>query len=155
MLFARTERRQSPGLQLNLSSNNPFRNRAGSPNLASPASLGSPMSAHSGRPVSTNPFLSAFEAETGRDGGVVTGTAVNGGGYGGSSAGGGPRSSSPQKATFELFVRPGTFLVPPPLPRADKPYRSSTAARFMLPSSRCFSSTSTKIPSCPCVRHGH
>ncbi|ORY12495.1 Pal1 cell morphology protein-domain-containing protein [Clohesyomyces aquaticus] len=54
-------RRPSPGLTLELSSNNPFRNRAGSPALPSPA-LGTPHSAGS-RPLSRNPFLSTFEAE--------------------------------------------------------------------------------------------
>ncbi|PSN67898.1 Pal1-domain-containing protein [Corynespora cassiicola Philippines] len=55
------ERRPSPGLSLNLSSNNPFRNRAGSPAAPSPA-LQTPSSAGS-RPMSRNPFLSTFEAE--------------------------------------------------------------------------------------------
>lgn len=55
------DRRASPGLTLNLSSNNPFRNRAASPAGASPA-LHTPNSAGS-RPVSRNPFLQAFEAE--------------------------------------------------------------------------------------------
>ncbi|KAF2476942.1 Pal1-domain-containing protein [Lindgomyces ingoldianus] len=55
------ERRPSPGLTLNLSSNNPFRNRAASPALPSPA-LRTPNSAGS-RPISRNPFLSTFEAE--------------------------------------------------------------------------------------------
>ncbi|KAJ9294509.1 hypothetical protein DTO271G3_6777 [Paecilomyces variotii] len=43
------ERQPSPQLNLNLSSNNPFRNRAVSPSATSPNSTG--------RPVSTNPFL--------------------------------------------------------------------------------------------------
>ncbi|KAK4240129.1 Pal1 cell morphology protein-domain-containing protein [Achaetomium macrosporum] len=46
---------RSPGLLLNLSSNNPFRNRAASP-LASPA-LGSPFDDPPPRPLSRNPFL--------------------------------------------------------------------------------------------------
>lgn len=44
----------SAGLLLNLSSNNPFRNRAVSPSLQSPAS---PFDDPSPRPVSRNPFL--------------------------------------------------------------------------------------------------
>lgn len=43
------ERQPSPQLNINLSSNNPFRNRAVSPSATSPNSTG--------RPVSTNPFL--------------------------------------------------------------------------------------------------
>ncbi|KAF2029345.1 Pal1-domain-containing protein [Setomelanomma holmii] len=60
------ERRPSPGLSLNLSSNNPFRNRAASPALPSPAfaSPNSQQRSSSGsRPMSRNPFLSTFEAE--------------------------------------------------------------------------------------------
>ncbi|EMD60653.1 hypothetical protein GGP41_000955 [Bipolaris sorokiniana] len=60
------ERRPSPGLQLNLSSNNPFR-RAASPGYPSPA-FPSPASATNrsssgSRPMSRNPFISTFEAE--------------------------------------------------------------------------------------------
>ena len=55
------ERRPSPGLTLNLSSNNPFRNRAASPGLSSPASQH--RSSSGSRPMSRNPFLSTFEAE--------------------------------------------------------------------------------------------
>ncbi|KAF2200116.1 Pal1-domain-containing protein [Delitschia confertaspora ATCC 74209] len=55
------ERRPSPGLALNLNSNNPFRNRAGSPAFPSPA-LETPTSAGA-RPASRNPFLQAFESE--------------------------------------------------------------------------------------------
>lgn len=44
----------SPGLQLNLSSNNPFRNRAASPALSN--GQRSPLDAPP-RPVSRNPFL--------------------------------------------------------------------------------------------------
>ena len=55
------ERRPSPGLTLNLSSNNPFRSRTGSPATPSPAL---PTSASAGsRPMSRNPFLATFEAE--------------------------------------------------------------------------------------------
>ncbi|KAL6704107.1 hypothetical protein ACN47E_008770 [Coniothyrium glycines] len=53
------ERRPSPGLSLNLSSNNPFRNRAASPGFPSPANH----STSDTRPMSRNPFLSTFEAE--------------------------------------------------------------------------------------------
>ncbi|KAH7070498.1 Pal1 cell morphology protein-domain-containing protein [Paraphoma chrysanthemicola] len=60
------ERRPSPGLSLNLSSNNPFRNRAASPAQPSPA-FASPTSqqrsSSGSRPMSRNPFLSTFEAE--------------------------------------------------------------------------------------------
>ncbi|KAF2744853.1 Pal1-domain-containing protein [Sporormia fimetaria CBS 119925] len=56
------ERRPSPGLTLNLNSNNPFRNRAASPSLNTPP-LQTPTSAGSGRPMSRNPFVTAFEAE--------------------------------------------------------------------------------------------
>ncbi|KAI4665874.1 uncharacterized protein J4E78_003339 [Alternaria triticimaculans] len=54
------ERRPSPGLQLNLSSNNPFR-RAASPGFPSPASAN--RSSSGSRPMSRNPFISTFEAE--------------------------------------------------------------------------------------------
>ncbi|CAN9262501.1 Pal1-domain-containing protein [Alternaria alternata] len=54
------ERRPSPGLQLNLSSNNPFR-RAASPAFPSPASAN--RSSSGSRPMSRNPFISTFEAE--------------------------------------------------------------------------------------------
>lgn len=47
----------SPGLSINLSSNNPFRNRAGSPLPKSPASPFDDPSPQSSRPVSNNPFL--------------------------------------------------------------------------------------------------
>ncbi|XPS81341.1 hypothetical protein M3J09_013279 [Ascochyta lentis] len=56
------ERRPSPGLSLNLSSNNPFRNRATSPGFPSPANQ-SDRSSSASRPMSRNPFLSTFEAE--------------------------------------------------------------------------------------------
>ncbi|KAH6633564.1 Pal1 cell morphology protein-domain-containing protein [Boeremia exigua] len=56
------ERRPSPGLSLNLSSNNPFRNRASSPGFPSPANQ-SDRSSSASRPMSRNPFLSTFEAE--------------------------------------------------------------------------------------------
>ncbi|KAH3909184.1 hypothetical protein HBI56_237880 [Parastagonospora nodorum] len=56
------DRQPSPGLSPSLSSNNPFRNRAVSPGLQSPASLQDRSSSGS-RPMSRNPFLSTFEAE--------------------------------------------------------------------------------------------
>ncbi|KAI9720837.1 MAG: hypothetical protein M1812_002676 [Candelaria pacifica] len=56
------DRNPSPGLSLNLSSNNPFRNRIPSPNpyhnLPSPQS---PPSSSSARPSSRNPFLDVFD----------------------------------------------------------------------------------------------
>ncbi|KAF2176458.1 Pal1-domain-containing protein [Zopfia rhizophila CBS 207.26] len=55
------ERRPSPGLSLNLNSNNPFRNRAASPAIPSPG-LRTPSSTGS-RPISRNPFLCTFESE--------------------------------------------------------------------------------------------
>ncbi|KAB2570273.1 putative membrane associated protein pal1 protein [Lasiodiplodia theobromae] len=56
------ERRPSPALSLNLSSNNPFRNRAASPQgLPSPSpSLPTPRTTAQ-RPQSRNPFLAEFE----------------------------------------------------------------------------------------------
>ncbi|PGH18085.1 hypothetical protein AJ79_00713 [Helicocarpus griseus UAMH5409] len=51
------DRQPSPRLTVNLGSNNPFRNRASSPSVASPTS---PLSRP--RPVSTNPFLDDSEA---------------------------------------------------------------------------------------------
>ncbi|KAF3044178.1 hypothetical protein E8E11_003457 [Didymella keratinophila] len=57
-----TKRRPSPGLSINLSSNNPFRNRATSPGFPSPANQ-SDRSSSASRPMSRNPFLSTFEAE--------------------------------------------------------------------------------------------
>jgi hypothetical protein len=60
------ERRPSPGLQLNLSSNNPFRRAASpgypSPGFPSPASATNRSSSGS-RPMSRNPFITTFEAE--------------------------------------------------------------------------------------------
>ena len=50
----------SPGLTLNLSSNNPFRNRAASPNSFSPPPPHSPFDDPPHRPVSRNPFLDPF-----------------------------------------------------------------------------------------------
>jgi len=50
------EDRANPGLTLNLGSNNPFRNRAVSPNNLSPA-LASPFDDPPPRPTSRNPFL--------------------------------------------------------------------------------------------------
>lgn len=59
-----TERRPSPGLSLNLPSNNPFRNRTSSP-LPSPNDQNRASSAS--RPMSSrNPFLTTFEAEFNR-----------------------------------------------------------------------------------------
>src|ERR1700761_5658913 len=64
------QQRPSPNLILGLNSNNPFRNpRTASPALPSPAIpspqsdpfVTTPLSAT--RPVSTNPFLAAFEQE--------------------------------------------------------------------------------------------
>ncbi|KZM20026.1 hypothetical protein ST47_g8869 [Ascochyta rabiei] len=61
------ERRLSPGPSPNLSSNNPFRNRATSPAFPSPAfpspANQSDRSSSASRPMSRNPFLSTFEAE--------------------------------------------------------------------------------------------
>jgi hypothetical protein len=96
--FFITERRPSPGLSLNLSSNNPFRNRAGSPAIPSPG-LHTPNSAGS-RPMSRNPFLSTFEAEFNKE-------AANSAQLIDMSA---TMKESPKKATFgasaeELFVR--------------------------------------------------
>lgn len=58
------ERRPSPALSLNLSSNNPFRNRAASPqSLPSPSpSLPTPRTT-APRPHSRNPFLNEFEQQ--------------------------------------------------------------------------------------------
>ncbi|RYP09467.1 hypothetical protein DL765_008417 [Monosporascus sp. GIB2] len=49
-----------PGLTLNLSSNNPFRNRAASPSSFSPPLPHSPFDDPPARPVSRNPFLDPF-----------------------------------------------------------------------------------------------
>ncbi|KAF2850158.1 Pal1-domain-containing protein [Plenodomus tracheiphilus IPT5] len=65
------ERRPSPGLALNLSSNNPFRNRAASPGAPSPNNINNnsnhpnaaDRSSSGSRPMSRNPFLSTFEKE--------------------------------------------------------------------------------------------
>lgn len=54
--------RLSPGLTLNLSSNNPFRNRAASP-AALPDGQRSPFDPLPPRPVSRNPFLDASATE--------------------------------------------------------------------------------------------
>lgn len=99
-LFLITERRPSPGLSINLSSNNPFRNRAASPSLQSPASLQDRSSSGS-RPMSRNPFLSTFEAEFNKEA-KKTDNLID------MSA---SMKDSPKKATFgtateELFVRP-------------------------------------------------
>jgi hypothetical protein len=100
-----TERRPSPGLQLNLPSNNPFR-RAVSPSLTSPA-LNSPASQHrsssGSRPMSRNPFLSTFEAEFNKEAKKTDLIDMNA-----------DMRASPKKATFgaateELFVRLSSF----------------------------------------------
>ncbi|KAH9859665.1 hypothetical protein IAQ61_011446 [Plenodomus lingam] len=67
------ERRPSPGLALNLSSNNPFRNRATSPAFPSPPNNNNnndpfhpatnDRSSSGSRPMSRNPFLTTFEKE--------------------------------------------------------------------------------------------
>ncbi|KAH9873256.1 hypothetical protein J1614_005654 [Plenodomus biglobosus] len=57
------ERRPSPGLALNLSSNNPFRNQAASPALPSPNNNTVDRSSSASRPMSRNPFLTTFEKE--------------------------------------------------------------------------------------------
>ncbi|KAF1843058.1 Pal1-domain-containing protein [Cucurbitaria berberidis CBS 394.84] len=57
------ERQPSPGLALNLPSNNPFRNRAASPALPSPLLDTGNRDSSGSRPMSRNPFLSTFEAE--------------------------------------------------------------------------------------------
>jgi hypothetical protein len=62
LTLSTAERRPSPGLSLNLSSNNPFRHRATSPGFPSPANQ-SDRSSSASRPMSRNPFLSTFEAE--------------------------------------------------------------------------------------------
>ena len=97
-LFLITERRPSPGLSLNLSSNNPFRNRAASPNLQSPASQD--RSSSGSRPMSRNPFLSTFEAEFNKEAKKTDLIDMSAN-----------LKDSPKKATFgtateELFVRP-------------------------------------------------
>jgi hypothetical protein len=61
ILFLAVDSRPSPGLTLNLSSNNPFRNRAASPSL-SDGQL-SPFDPPP-RPVSRNPFLDASSTNT-------------------------------------------------------------------------------------------
>ncbi|KAF1958329.1 Pal1-domain-containing protein [Byssothecium circinans] len=86
------DRRPSPGLSLELSSNNPFRNRASSPAIPSPA-LQTPTSGGS-RPMSRNPFLQTFEAEFNRQAQLIDMSA--------------DMKESPKKATFansteELF----------------------------------------------------
>ncbi|KAF2676144.1 Pal1-domain-containing protein [Lentithecium fluviatile CBS 122367] len=87
------DRRPSPGLSLELSSNNPFRNRAASPALPSPA-LQTPTSSGS-RPMSRNPFLQTFEAEFNKQAQLIDMSAN--------------MKESPKKATFgnsaeELFL---------------------------------------------------
>ncbi|ODH53576.1 hypothetical protein GX48_00410 [Paracoccidioides brasiliensis] len=53
------DRQPSPGLAVNLGSNNPFRNRAASPSLITTPT--SPLPTPRPRPVSTNPFLDISE----------------------------------------------------------------------------------------------
>ncbi|CAI6333177.1 unnamed protein product [Periconia digitata] len=81
------DRRPSPNLSLELSSNNPFRNRASSPALQTPTSAGS-------RPMSRNPFVQTFEAEFNKQAQLIDMSAN--------------MKESPKKATFantteELF----------------------------------------------------
>jgi hypothetical protein len=109
--FLITERRPSPGLSINFSSNNPFR-RAVSPAQNSPAlspALNSPASQHrsssGSRPMSRNPFLSTFEAEFNKEARKTDLIDMSA-----------DMKDSPKKATFgtateELFVRPH-FLPP-------------------------------------------
>ncbi|KAH8708556.1 Pal1 cell morphology protein-domain-containing protein [Phaeosphaeriaceae sp. PMI808] len=92
------ERRPSPGLSLNLSSNNPFRNRAASPGFPSPASQDRPSS--DSRPMSRNPFLSTFEAEFNKEAKKTDLIDMSAN-----------MKASPKKTTFgtateDLFVRP-------------------------------------------------
>jgi hypothetical protein len=61
ILFLAIDSRPSPGLTLNLSSNNPFRNRAASPSLSD--GQRSPFDPPP-RPVSRNPFLDASSTTT-------------------------------------------------------------------------------------------
>lgn len=58
-------RGRSPGLSLNLSSNNPFRKSATSPTGASPPQPRSPFDDPPPRPVSTNPFLDPSNSAAG------------------------------------------------------------------------------------------
>ncbi|KAF1935690.1 Pal1-domain-containing protein [Clathrospora elynae] len=91
------DRRPSPGLSLNLSSNNPFR-RAASPGFPSPASAH--RSSSSSRPMSRNPFLSTFEAEFNKEASRDLGVDMSA-----------KMKDSPKQATFgtaaeELFMHP-------------------------------------------------
>jgi len=99
MMRTKADRRPSPGLTLNLSSNNPFRNRLPSPsrlpspNLRSPQSASSDQSAHR---ISRNPFLADFEQDNKPVLGGNMATAIS-------------DRSSPRKSTFdpsakEMFV---------------------------------------------------
>ncbi|KAL5116448.1 hypothetical protein ACEQ8H_005684 [Pleosporales sp. CAS-2024a] len=121
------ERRPSPGLSLNLSSNNPFRNRAVSPGLHSPTSPHDNRSSSGSRPMSRNPFLSTFEAEFNKEA-KKTDNLID------MSA---TMKSSPKKATFgtateDLFKNlsvkdaPTNKSAPPPRPA---PNRSATDSR--------------------------
>lgn len=67
VLICLTETRSSPGLTINLSSNNPFRNRAASPALPSPHSprfdVNSSNNTNNHRPISRNPFLDVTDSD--------------------------------------------------------------------------------------------
>ncbi|KAL6158086.1 hypothetical protein ACJBU6_03891 [Exserohilum turcicum] len=119
------ERRPSPGLQLNLSSNNPFR-RAASPGFPSPA-FPSPASATNrsssgSRPMSRNPFITTFEAEFNKEASrdLVDMSAT--------------MKDSPKKSTFaddllkSLSIDDGEKKKPPP-PSRPAPGRSGTDPR--------------------------
>jgi len=105
------ERRPSPGLALNLSSNNPFRNRAASPaapspTLSSPGYLRTTAARPSSdtRPMSRNPFLSTFEAELNKEAARDLDMSRT-------------MADSPKKATFGTAAEE-LFVGPPPLSRA-------------------------------------
>ncbi|CAO2653174.1 Nn.00g025850.m01.CDS01 [Neocucurbitaria sp. VM-36] len=144
------ERRPSPGLTLNLSSNNPFRNRATSPGLPSPLPASANRSSSGSRPMSRNPFLSTFEAEFNKEASkdLVDMSAT--------------MKASPKKATFgtaaeELFVRsaPPTARVPVPVPVANAsrvaqaapslPFRSKHVARLRPPEDATWSDSNNNL----------
>jgi hypothetical protein len=106
-MFSPTERKATPTLSIELSSNNPFnpfRNKSipsprPSPGLESPNSV---QSAPGNRPVSRNPFLAAFENDNTqhKDNITQSGTLIDMADT---------RADSPKKTTFganaeELFV---------------------------------------------------
>jgi hypothetical protein len=106
-LFLITERHPSPGLSINLSSNNPFRRAVSpglnSPALASPTSLSQHRDSSGSRPMSRNPFLSTFEAEFNKEARKTDLIDMSQ-----------DMKDSPKKATFptateELFVRPTSY----------------------------------------------